>query len=99
MLKFSLRYFTIVGSKLLRKQSKYHVIASTHQLKKSIDLQLKIRNTKGSESETIDYEKVKTFTLENGKTQKVEFDVSIIKYDLEFTRFNNNFFMIYHLFF
>lgn len=71
--KINLRYFTIVGSKLIRQKTKYHVSVASQGFDGPQTLEIAIRNTKKDDKK---FEIVQNVTLINGKTQKIEFDVS-----------------------
>ena len=69
------RYFTIVGSKLMRHNSKYHVAVTSQGYDVPQTLEIAIRNS--SKEEGIAFESAQNVILINGQIQKVEFDVSL----------------------
>ena len=71
------RYFTIVGSKLMRHNSKYHVSVTSQGYDEPQTFEIAIINA--SKEEGIAFESAQNVTLINGQIQKVEFDVSLCK--------------------
>lgn len=71
------RFFTIVGSKLMRHQGKYQVSVTCQDFSEPPTLELAIRN---SSSTGVTYKLTQNVTLINGQTQMIEFDVSLCKF-------------------
>lgn len=68
------RYFTIVGSKLIKQNGKYHVHVTAKDFHEVQVLNVAIKETEKPDKEIP--ELIRNITLVNGETQKVEFDVS-----------------------
>lgn len=66
-------FFTIVGSNLIRQGAVYSVSITSQNFDQPQILEVAIRNSKKEDKL---FEVVQNVTLVNGKTQKIEFDVS-----------------------
>lgn len=69
------RYFTIVGSKLVRHKEKYHVSVTAQGYDEPQTLEVAIRNS-NKENDESKFEVSQNVTLINDKLQQIEFDVS-----------------------
>lgn len=76
----------MVGSKLLRKNSKYHVVVTPHNIVEPEKLQLKIRSTNQNAEKSDYFETEQNVTITGDAPKIVEFDVSwrMQQYILEF---------------
>lgn len=73
---FKSSFFTIVGSKLLRRSSKYQVVVTPHNVKEPVTLQLRITNTGVNIDNSSRFEREQNVTIAGVTPKIVEFDVS-----------------------
>lgn len=71
---YTSRYFTVVGSKLLKQNGKYHVHVTAKDFLEKQTLEVAIRETDKPDEDIVGL--MKNIELVNEETQKIEFDVS-----------------------